>query len=93
MNHIKTLNTLLWGTCALLNWGKWLIIGSPETPEVTLAKQNKQRMDRIEDKLDQILAIELGLPHVEMSDSFLVVDSIGDSGGGLGDSGGGRTAL
>ena len=74
MNSIKTLNTVIWGTCALWNWGRWLIAGSPETPELTLAKQNKQRMDRMEDKLDQILAIELGLPQVEIGNSFIVIE-------------------
>lgn len=73
MNTIKTLNTLIWGTSALLSWGRWLVIGSPEAPELTLAKQNKQRMERIEDKLDQILAIELGLPPVELGESFIVI--------------------
>jgi hypothetical protein len=75
MNSLKTINTLIWGTYTLWDWGRWILIGTTNNEELTLAKQNKQRMDRIEDKLDQILAIEMGLPPVEMGESFIVVDS------------------
>ena len=41
-----------------------MLWGSPESPELKLARQNKQKMDRIERKLDQVLALELerGIP-------------------------------
>ena len=70
MNRIKTVNTIIWGTWAIIDWGRWFLVGKPDTPEIIFAKQNKEQMERIEKKLDKILAIEVGLPNISSVSSL-----------------------
>ena len=69
----KAMNSALWMSVTLWNWGKWLLVGHPESPELILAKTNQERLDRMETKLDQIWALERGLPPVEWSECFVLV--------------------
>jgi len=75
----KALNSALWVTTTLWSWGKWVVYGVPESPELQLAKHNKERLDRMETKIDQIWAIERGLPKItDLNDSFILIESTDD---------------
>lgn len=57
----KALNSALWFSTTLFSWTQWAFLGAPETPELKLAKQNQQRLDHLESKIDQLWAIESGM--------------------------------
>lgn len=72
----KALNSALWVSTTLWSWGKWIVYGVPDSPELALAKHNKERLDRMETKIDQIWAIERGLPKItNLNDSFILIEN------------------
>ena len=76
----KALNSALWFSTTVLSWGQWLIMGTPETPELKLARQNQQRLDRMESKIDQLWAIESGLcSAVPVNESLILVSQDGST--------------
>ena len=76
----KALNSALWFSTTVISWGQWLIRGTPETPELKLAKQNQQRLDRMESKIDQLWAIDSGLyPAIPVNESLILVNTAGST--------------
>jgi hypothetical protein len=57
----KALNSALWFSTTLFSWTQWAVLGTPETPELRLARLNQQRLDHLESKIDQLWAIESGM--------------------------------
>lgn len=69
---LKMANSALTLTTSMLQWSRWLLWGTPESPEMALARQNQDRLNRMESKLDQIWAMERGLPPVSLGNSFVL---------------------
>lgn len=70
----KTVNSALWTASTIWGWGQWMFWGTPETAELRMAKQNKERLDKMESKIDQMWAINAGLsPVLPMTESMIVV--------------------
>jgi len=71
----KTLNSALWTTSTIWGWGHWMFWGNPESAELRMAKQNKERLDKMESKLDQMWAINAGMsPILPMTESLVIVN-------------------
>ena len=71
----KTLNSALWTTSTIWGWGHWMFWGNPESAELRMAKQNKERLDKMESKIDQMWAINAGMsPILPMTESLVIVN-------------------
>lgn len=76
----KALNSALWFSTTLFSWTQWAVIGTPETPELRLARQNQQRLDHLESKIDQLWAIESGISKpIPPKESFVFISPDGNS--------------
>lgn len=71
----KSLNSALWTASTIWGWGHWMFWGNPETKEYKIAKQNQQRLDKMESKISQMWAINAGFaPVLPMNESLIIVN-------------------
>ena len=75
----KVLNTGLWVSAGLYQWGYWLVRGTPDSNELKVAKTNQIQLNKIEQQLDQMWVLQnnmLTIP-TTLTDSIVLVEKDG----------------
>lgn len=75
------MNTGLWTSYKIYSGLYWILWGTPESIETKLMKQTNKRLDNLEQKINQIWAIETGMTSDEylnpnLMKSIIITDSI-----------------
>ena len=73
---LKVLNSALWLGSSVYQWGTWFLWGPQDSPELRIAKQNQVRLEKIENNLQQLWAVQNGvsLQTTELEESVIVVN-------------------
>lgn len=79
LTGIKLVNTTIWLSSTLYNWGYYLLYGNQDSAELKLARENKIKLENIEYQLAQILAVQNhdidNNNEPNFTRSFVIIDS------------------